>query len=220
MISAQQLDALDPPTRQAMLSLLSELKAELSAKDALIAQRDREAAFKQALIDKLTHEMAVLKRLKFAATSERFASTLAPEQKSLLEETLDTDLAELEREIEREQGLGDDKAKDKTGKKTPKRTPLPPHLPRRDVPHEPADTHCGCGQPMQRFGEDVAERLDYQPGVFSVERHVRGKWACHCCEKIVQAPVPAHVIHTCWWPSSWTISRCTGRSTSSSAPAT
>ena len=194
MISAQQLDALDPPTRQAMLSLLSELKAELSAKDALIAQRDREAAFKQALIDKLTHEMAVLKRLKFAATSERFASTLAPEQKSLLEETLDTDLAELEREIEREQGLGDDKAKDKTGKKTPKRTPLPPHLPRHDVPHEPADTHCGCGQPMQRFGEDVAERLDYQPGVFSVERHVRGKWACRCCEKIVQAPVPAHVI--------------------------
>ena len=194
MISAQQLDALDPPTRQAMLSLLSELKAELSAKDALIAQRDREAAFKQALIDKLTHEMAVLKRLKFAATSERFASTLAPEQKSLLEETLDTDLAELEREIEREQGLGDDKAKDKSGKKTPKRTPLPPHLPRHDVPHEPADTHCGCGQPMQRFGEDVAERLDYQPGVFSVERHVRGKWACRCCEKIVQAPVPAHVI--------------------------
>ncbi|WP_257645072.1 IS66 family transposase zinc-finger binding domain-containing protein, partial [Sphaerotilus montanus] len=160
----------------------------------MIAQRDREAAFKQALIDKLTHEMAVLKRLKFAATSERFASTLAPEQKSLLEETLDTDLAELEREIEREQGLGDDKAKDKTGKKTPKRTPLPPHLPRHDVPHEPADTHCGCGQPMQRFGEDVAERLDYQPGVFSVERHVRGKWACRCCEKIVQAPVPAHVI--------------------------
>ena len=190
MISAQQLDALDPPTRQAMLSLM----AEIRAKDALIAQRDREAAFKQALIDKLTHEMAVLKRLKFAATSERFASTLAPEQKSLLEETLDTDLAELEREIEREQGLGDDKAKDKTGKKTPKRTPLPPHLPRHDVPHEPADTHCGCGQSMQRFGEDVAERLDYQPGVFSVERHVRGKWACRCCEKIVQAPVPAHVI--------------------------
>jgi hypothetical protein len=71
--------------------------------------------------------------MKFAASSERFASTLAPEQKSLLEETLDTDLAELEREIERERSAGD-KAKDKTEKKTPKRTPLPPQLPRRDVP--------------------------------------------------------------------------------------
>ena len=47
---------------------------------------------------------------------------------------------------------------------------------------------------MRRIGEDVAEKLDYQPGVFTVERHVRGKWACQCCEKIVQAPVPAHVI--------------------------
>ena len=188
MISAQQLDALDPQTRQAMLSLL----AEVRAKEELIAQRDREAAFKQALIDKLTHEMVVLKRLKFAATSERFASTLAPEQKSLLEETLDTDLAELGQEIERELGNASDKGK--TEKKTPKRTPLPPHLPRRDVPHEPADTACGCGQPMQRFGEDVAERLDYQPGVFTVERHVRGKWCCAACRTLVQAPVPAAVI--------------------------
>ncbi|MBK6852768.1 MAG: IS66 family transposase [Burkholderiales bacterium] len=188
MISAQQLDALDPPTRQAMLSLM----AQIRAKDELIAQRDREAAFKQALIDKLTHEMAVLKRLKFAATSERFASTLAPEQKSLLEETLDADLAELGQEIERERGHAGDK--DKTEKKTPKRAPLPPHLPRRDVAHEPADTACGCGQPMQRIGEDVAEKLDYQPGVFTVERHVRGKWVCRCCDKIIQAPVPAHVI--------------------------
>jgi transposase len=95
MISDEQLDALDPQMRQAMLSLM----AELQAKDVLIARRDREAAFKQALIEKLTHENAMLKRLKFAATSERFASTLAPEQKSLLEETLDSDLAELDVEI-------------------------------------------------------------------------------------------------------------------------
>jgi transposase len=47
---------------------------------------------------------------------------------------------------------------------------------------------------MQRIGEDVAEKLDYQPGVFTVERHVRGKWACRCCQTLVQAPVPAHVI--------------------------
>jgi transposase len=197
MISAQQLNALDPQMRQAMLSLMGELAArdeQLRAKDVLIAQRERDTAFKQALIDKLTHELAVLKRLKFAATSERFASTLAPEQKSLLEETLDADLAELQRELERQRGAGEDQAKDKTEKKTPKRTPLPSHLPRHDVAHEPTDTTCGCGQPMQRIGQDVAEKLDYQPGVFTVQRHVRGKWACRCCQKLVQAPVPAHVI--------------------------
>ena len=56
--------------------------------------------FKQALIDKLTHEMAVLKRLKFAATSEKFCAGLSAEQKSLLEETLDGDLAAVAAEIE------------------------------------------------------------------------------------------------------------------------
>jgi transposase len=188
MIDAQQLQALDPQTRQVMLALMEQVRT----RDELLAQRDREVAFKQALIDKLTHEMAVLRRLKFAATSERFASTLVPEQRSLLEETLDTDLAELAQEIERERGQAGDK--DKTENKQPRRTSLPPHLPRRDVVHEPAHTTCGCGKPLQRIGQDVAEKLDYQPGVFTVERHVRGKWACRCCQKIVQAPVPAHVI--------------------------
>jgi transposase len=53
---------------------------------------------------------------------------------------------------------------------------------------------CGCGQAMKRIGEDVAEKLDYQPGVFTVERHVRGKWVCACCEKLVQEPVAPHII--------------------------
>ena len=119
MISAQQLHALDPQTRQVMLSLLEQIRA----KDALIAQREQEAAFKQALIDKLTHEMAVLKRLKFAATSERFASTLAPEQKSLLEETLDADLAAVAAVIETLQ------PKRPPGER-PRREKLPPALPR------------------------------------------------------------------------------------------
>jgi transposase len=184
MISAQQLDTLDPQTRQAVRLLLAQVQ-----------QRDAEIAFKQALIDKLTHEMAVLKRMKFAASSERFASTLAPEQRSLLEETLDTDIHELDGELQRHR-----KKSDKNDEKqSPKRAQLPAHLPRRDVVHEPTDTTCGCGQPMQRIGEDVAEKLDYQPGVFTVERHVRGKWACRCCSqrgegRLVQAPVPAHVI--------------------------
>jgi transposase len=50
------------------------------------------------------------------------------------------------------------------------------------------------GLPWQRIGEDVAEKLDHRPGVFTVERHVRGKWVCACCEKLVQVPVPAHII--------------------------
>ena len=96
----------------------------------LIAQaagKDREIAFKQALIDKLTHEMAVLKRLKFAAHSEAYNA----EQRSLLDETIDTDLAALATEIEQAQpapAVQDSKQK-------PKRQPLPESLPRREIQH-------------------------------------------------------------------------------------
>src|SRR5690606_17781120 len=49
-----------------------------------------------ALNEKLTHEMAVLKRLKFAAKSEAFDAV----QRSLLEETIDADLADLAAQLE------------------------------------------------------------------------------------------------------------------------
>jgi transposase len=50
------------------------------------------------------------------------------------------------------------------------------------IHHEPGNTHCPCGCALKRIGEDVSEKLDYTPGVFIVERHVRGKWVCDDCE--------------------------------------
>jgi transposase len=141
---------------------------------------------KQAVIDKLTHENALLKRLKFAAQSERYSA----EQKSLLDETLDTDLQAVSEEIAQSASP----AATPAVKQQPKRQPLPANLPRREIRHEPESTTCGCGCQMKRIGEDVAEKLDYEPGVFTVERHIRGKWACAKCETLVQAPVDAHVI--------------------------
>ena len=190
MIGPQQLDTLDPQQmRQALLTLM----AEVAAKDELLARHAREATFKQALIDKLTHEVANLRRLKYAVTSEKFCAGMSAEQKSLIEETLDSDIAQLTAELEQanDEAQG---AKDKKAKQSPGREPLPAHLPRRDVHHEPQNTACACGCAMKRIGQDIAERLDYEPGVFTVERHVRGKWACAHCQKLVQAPVPAHVI--------------------------
>ncbi len=141
---------------------------------------------KQAVIDKLTHENALLKRLKFAAQSERYSA----EQRSLLDETLDTDLQAVSEEIAQSASP----AVTPPEKQQPKRQPLPANLPRREIRHEPESTTCGCGCQMKRIGEDVAEKLDYEPGVFTVERHVRGKWACARCETLVQAPVDPHVI--------------------------
>ncbi|WP_443112089.1 IS66 family transposase [Aquabacterium sp. OR-4] len=71
---------------------------------------------------------------------------------------------------------------------------MPANLPRREVHHEPEDTTCGCGTPMQRIGEDVAEKLDYQPGVFTVERHIRGKWVRQQRQKIPDGSATARAI--------------------------
>jgi len=141
-----------------------------------------------ALLDKLTHENALLKRMKFAAQSERFN----PEQKSLLEDEIEADLVAVATEIDAlQQAQAAAKLEEK---KVPKRSPLPANLPRREIRHEPDSTTCSCGCRMLRVGEDVAEKLDYVPGVFTVERHIRGKWACAKCETLTQVPVDPHVI--------------------------
>ena len=144
-----------------------------------------ELRHQRALNEKLAYENALLKRLKFAAKSERHNA----EQRSLLEEELDADLAGVVQEIEQLQP-----PRQSSDKQQPKRTPLPANLPRREIRHEPDSTTCACGCQLKRIGEDVAEKLDYVPGVFSVERHIRGKWACAKCQTITQAPVAAHVI--------------------------
>jgi len=177
VVEPQSLESLS--AEQLRGALLSMLQAA--------AAKDQELAFKQAIIDKLTHENALLKRMKFAAQSERFS----PEQKSLLEDEIEADLAAVASEID---ALAQAQTPATAENKHAKRLPLPAHLPRREIRHEPASTTCSCGCQMKRIGEDVAEKLDYVPGVFSVERHIRGKWACARCETIQQAPVEAHVI--------------------------
>ena len=87
----------------------------------LAARLITEVRHKQATIEKLTHEMAVLKRLKFAAKSEAFTG----EQKSLLEEAIDADLEALSRELEREQPTPSRAAP----KEQPKRQPRRPIFP-------------------------------------------------------------------------------------------
>ena len=56
-----------------------------------------------------------------------------------------------------------------------------------------------CGQAMVRIGEDVSERLDIVPAEFFVQRHVRGTWACKCCQqkgegRLVQEPAEPQII--------------------------
>jgi transposase len=180
-------DSLDQLSAQELRELLSGLMTKVAQQDQQIASNDRELLYRQTKIDKLTHEMAVLKRHQFGRSREQLDST----QASLLEEAFDEDLAAIEQEL---QNLTPPPKTDTEPPKKPKRVALPADLPHVDVHHEPDSTTCKCGCQLKRIGEDVSQKLDYTPGVFTVERHVRGKWVCAGCETLTQAPVPAQVI--------------------------
>src|SRR5690349_7987609 len=143
VIADEHLDNLDP---EQLRQALRAMRVEVALKDELLARRTHEVAFKQAVIDKLTHENAVLKRLKFAAKSEAYTA----DENSLSEGTLEMDRAAVAAESEALQP----KSKPTHSKEQPKRAPRPPHLPRREIRHEPESTTSRCGTPMQRIGED------------------------------------------------------------------
>ena len=170
--------------------MVTGLMARITQRDETIASKNREITYRQTKIDQLTHEMAVLKRWKFGRSREQLDSA----QVSLLDEAIDADIAAIELELEH---LAPAPIIDAAPRQQPKRVALPPELPRVDQHHEPESTTCttaGCGCALKRIGEDVSEKLDYTPGLFTVERHIRGKWACAKCQTLIQAPVPAQII--------------------------
>ena len=177
---------------------LSAQQAAITAKDEHIARRDREIKFKDAKIERITFELARLKAWKFGAKTE----AMNAEQRQMFEDTLAEDAADLEAQLKALQGDAEPADTPQAAKRKPRRQALPAQLRRVEHHHEPEDTSCptpDCGQAMVRVGEDVSERLDIVPAEFFVHRHIRGKWACRCCQskgegRLVQEPVAPQII--------------------------
>ena len=182
MVDVAELPSL---TAEQLRELAQALIAQVASDVTVMAAQAQELDWRQVKIDKLTAELALHKRWRFGVRTEQ----LSVEQARLFEETIAADLAAIEEELA---ALAP--ATKVVEKVPPRRLPLPANLPRTEIHHEPESTTCRCGCTLRRIGEDIAEKLDYTPGVFSVERHIRGKWVCATCETLIQAPVPAHVI--------------------------
>lgn len=176
MTSHPNLDQLNPEELRALVAQLIQR----------VETMDKQITHHKSVNEKLGHEIALLKRFKFAKRSEQ----LSPDQASLLDDLIDTDIAAIEAELEALQPV----SVEAKMRQQPKRAALPPQFPRTLIHHEPENSHCQYGCALKRIGEDTSEKLDYTPGVFTVERHIRGKCACEQCETLIQAPVPAHVI--------------------------
>ena len=209
MLGARDLPATNPSGLSAeTAALIAQLhqrlqdqEQQLAERDALLQRKDREIALREAKIEKITFELARLKRWKFGAKSE----AMNAEQRRLFEETLAEDEADLREQLERLRreaaaaaaAAAASDTTTKTAPRRPRRNPLPEHLRRVEHRHEPERTDCqepGCGRLMTRIGEEVSERLDIVPAEFFVHRHIYGKWACRCCQVLRQAPSVAEVI--------------------------
>lgn len=132
------------------------------------------------LIEKLRHQLAGHRAHRFGASSE------TAEQLQLALETSEIAAAAMTARL---------RLPDVEEKGQPKRRPIPDHVPRMVVEISPtADACADCGGQLRRIGEDVTEELEYVPGRFIVNRIVRPRLACACCERFVQAPLPSRPI--------------------------
>jgi len=133
---------------------------------------------RDVLIAKLQHQLSGLRRQQFGSHSES--------------------LDQLELALEEEEIARGAEAPaapiPETEKRQPMRRPLPPGLPRNETVLSPGDACQACGGTLRQLGEDVTEELEYVPGRFVVNRIVRPRMACQCCEKISQAPLPSRPI--------------------------
>lgn len=190
-IKALSADAVTQLATQ-MLAQLALQARQIEQQQELAQRREAELKFKDAKLEKVTFELARLKAWKFAARTERMSAA----QRQMFEETAAEDEADLQAQLRALQGQSDGQHSGQAGKapRQPRRQKLAEHLRRVEHHHEPADTTCACGRPMERVGEDVSERLDIVPAEFIVHRHVRGKWACRCCQTLVQEPVAPQVV--------------------------
>ena len=170
---------------------LREQAQALADRDQQLSARDAQLNETTVLIEKLKFELARLRGWRFGKKSESVGS----EQILLWQAELDADIEALSERLEKLQARHLDRgAARAANKRQPRRQALPATLPRIEEALEPASTVCGCGQPMQRIGEDVAETLEMVPSRFWVKRRIRGKWACRCCERLEMAPVPPAAI--------------------------
>jgi transposase len=203
-LKAQDISALNPSewaeVAAQLLAHIGEQSKHITAQEKRINSDAQAIKWRDAKIESITFQLARLKAWKFGAKTERMNA----EQRSLFEETLAADQASLEAQLAALQasacaqdGKAPEQEQEQKPKRQPKREALPAHLARVDTRIEPEDTHCPspeCGQPMVRVGEDISERLDIIPAQFFVQRQIRGKWACRCCQLMVQEPAAPQVF--------------------------
>ena len=166
-----------------MLSATQNLPDEPAELKQLVGALASELKSRDILIEKLKHQLAGLRQHRFGSRSEALDQlALTLEDEEIAASAHDHANAAVEADQSSE-------PKDK-----PRRKPLPDHLPRNETVLSAGDACGHCGGKLKLLGDDVTEELEYVPGRFVVNRIVRPRMACSCCEAIHQAALPSRPI--------------------------
>jgi transposase len=170
-------------TLAALHAELDEHRQTLTAQSEQLRSSSERIEHLKLLVDKMRHMI-------FGRKSEKVVVQL--EQLEFQLEDLESTQAEAEAMAEAAAPVNTPVREQKA---RPARNPLPGHLPREVVTHLPSGDCCpDCGGALRQFGEDVTEQLEYIPESFKVIRHVRPKFACNGCDRVVEAPAPSRPI--------------------------
>jgi transposase len=193
-ITADQL----PELVKQLLAREAELQLRTAQLVAALNESTQTVEQQRELLDKLTHELALMKRWMFGSRRERFGAD-DPRQKSLFEvgEQPGADLEAAESEDESsEDECGELRKKKK--RRGHGRRPLPQFLPRKRVEHvvDGAELGCpDCGTRREKISEIVTEQLEYIPASLFVVEHVQITYACPPCqEHVITADKPPQPI--------------------------
>lgn len=176
-----------PISAEELAALQAAGLGEIGAKLLRRIEHDRQEIDRRDVkLEKLSFEIAQLRRLKFGKKSEQ----LDAEQRALFDEALDADIAAAEAQLQKLQGK---KKPPATPGAMPKRAALPANLPRVDRHHEPENTTCACGCALKRIGEDISARHHRCRGCRNGRRQ---PWARYlqrrsCGAIYLQAAIPA-----------------------------
>lgn len=165
---------------------LRSLQSELDSHRQIVSEQAEELDARSQRIEHMKLMIEKLRQMMFGKKSEKVILKLEQLEFELEEE--ETTQAVMEAVLDRVSPAREAKAR-------AERKPLPEHLEREVITHVPGRDCCpDCGGRLRQFGEDISEQLEYVPDSFKVIRHVRPKFSCTGCARVVEAPAPSRPI--------------------------
>jgi transposase len=174
------------PRAAALPTDVETLQELLRAAQGTVAAMSAQLRSRDVLIENLKLQLARLKRMKFGRSSEQLDAQIAQLELSLEELEANAAAAPLPPQSSANKSVS-----------KPARKPLPDHLRREPYVHQPDCGSCtcpDCGGALRALGEDVSEMLEFVPEHWKVIKHIRPKYSCRTCQKIVQASAPSRPI--------------------------